>query len=101
MKIDPSSGQQVMESMPEEIKQTAGNSLKWLLVDAIDILYQHHVDPKIPMEDLVTAVNGIIQEDKVKNFGLCGTALKTIRVHMQSERSSCPKQIIWSILWLI
>jgi aryl-alcohol dehydrogenase-like predicted oxidoreductase len=70
LKIDPSSGQQVVDSQPEYVKQSAEASLKRLRVDAIDLFYQHRVDPKVPIEDVARAVKDLIQEGKVKHFGL-------------------------------
>jgi aryl-alcohol dehydrogenase-like predicted oxidoreductase len=78
LKIDPS-GQQVVDSRPEQIKQSAEASLKRLRVDAIDLFYQHRVDPKVPMEDVAGAVKDLIREGKVKHFGLSEAGLQTIR----------------------
>ena len=69
IKIDPS-GQQVVDSRPEYIKQSVEDSLKRLKVDAIDLFYQHRVDPKVPIEDVAGAVKDLIQKGKVKHFGL-------------------------------
>ena len=59
-----------MDSRPEHIKQSAEGSLKRLKVDAIDLFYQHRVDPDVPIEDVAGAVKDLIQEGKVKHFGL-------------------------------
>lgn len=59
-----------MDSQPEYIKQSAGDSLRRLKVDAIDLFYQHRVDPQVPIEDVAGAVKDLIQEGKVKHFGL-------------------------------
>jgi aryl-alcohol dehydrogenase-like predicted oxidoreductase len=69
MKIDTTSGQQVVDSRPEYIKQSAEESLKRLKVDAIDLFYQHRVDPQVPIEDVAAAVKNLIQEGKVRHFG--------------------------------
>ena len=69
IKIDPS-GQQIVDSRPERIKQNAEGSLKRLKVDAIDLYYQHRVDPNVPIEDVAGAVKELIREGKVKRFGL-------------------------------
>jgi aryl-alcohol dehydrogenase-like predicted oxidoreductase len=68
-----------LNSRPEHIKQAAEGSLKRLKVDAIDLLYQHRVDPNVPIEDVAGAVKGLIQEGKVKHFGLSEAGVQTIR----------------------
>jgi aryl-alcohol dehydrogenase-like predicted oxidoreductase len=78
IKIDPS-GQQVQESRPESIKQSAEGSLRRLKVDAIDLYYQHRVDPSVPIEDVAGAVQDLIQQGKVKHFGLSEPGVQTIR----------------------
>ncbi len=78
IEIDPS-GQQVVDSRPEHIKQSAEGSLKRLKVEAIDLLYQHRVDPNVPIEDVAGAVQDLIQRGKVKHFGLSEAGLRTIR----------------------
>src|SRR5947207_8155350 len=78
IKIDPS-GQQVVDSRPERIKQSAEGSLKRLKVDAIDLYYQHRVDPNVPIEEVAGAVKDLIQEGKVKHFGLSEAGVQTIR----------------------
>jgi aryl-alcohol dehydrogenase-like predicted oxidoreductase len=79
MKIDTTSGQQVVDSRPEYIKQSAEDSLKRLKVDAIDLFYQHRVDPQVPIEDVAGAVKDLIQEGKVRHFGLSEAGVQTIR----------------------
>src|ERR1700758_5876740 len=59
-----------LNSRPEHIKQVAEGSLKRLRVDAIDLFYQHRVDPDVPIEEVASAVNGLVAEGKVKHFGL-------------------------------
>src|SRR5271157_2951847 len=59
-----------LESRPEHIKQVAEASLKRLKTDVIDLFYQHRVDPNVPIEDVAGAVKDLIQEGKVKHFGL-------------------------------
>jgi aryl-alcohol dehydrogenase-like predicted oxidoreductase len=78
IKID-SSGQQVVDSRPEHIKQSAEGSLKRLKVDAIDLYYQHRVDPAVPIEDVAGAVKDLIREGKVRHFGLSEAGVQTIR----------------------
>ena len=73
------SGQQVQDCRPELIKQSLEGSLKRLKVDAIDLYYQHRVDPGVPIEDVAGAVKELIREGKVKHFGLSEPGVKTIR----------------------
>ena len=68
-----------LNSRPEHIKQVAEGSLKRLKVDAIDLFYQHRVDPDVPIEDVAGAVKDLIQEGKVKHFGLSEAGVQTIR----------------------
>jgi aryl-alcohol dehydrogenase-like predicted oxidoreductase len=68
-----------LNSQPEHIKQAVEGSLKRLKVDAIDLLYQHRVDPNVPIEDVAGAVKDLIQQGKVKHFGLSEAGVKTIR----------------------
>src|SRR5262249_38885849 len=71
-KLDPKGGPKWvgLDSRPEPIKEVAKGSLKRLKVDAIDLFYQHRVDPDVPIEDVAGAVKDLIQEGKVKHFGL-------------------------------
>jgi aryl-alcohol dehydrogenase-like predicted oxidoreductase len=79
-KLDPNTGKQAgLNSRPEHIKEVAEASLKRLRVDAIDLLYQHRVDPDVPIEDVAGAVKGLIREGKVKHFGLSEAGVQTIR----------------------
>ena len=71
--------QQVLNSRPENIRQTTEGSLKRLRVDAIDLYYQHRVDPDVPIEDVAGTVKDLINEGKVKHFGLSEPGLQTIR----------------------
>jgi aryl-alcohol dehydrogenase-like predicted oxidoreductase len=68
-----------LNSRPEHIKQVAENSLKRLNIDVIDLFYQHRVDPDVPIEDVAGAVKDLIQEGKVKHFGLSEAGAQTIR----------------------
>ena len=68
-----------LNSRPEHIKQVAEASLKRLKVDFIDLLYQHRVDPDVPIEDVAGAVRDLIREGKVKHFGLSEAGAQTIR----------------------
>jgi aryl-alcohol dehydrogenase-like predicted oxidoreductase len=76
---DGSPGWQGLNSSPEHIKQAAEGSLKRLKIDAIDLFYQHRVDPDVPIEDVAGAVKELIQEGKVKHFGLSEAGVQTIR----------------------
>jgi len=76
---DGSPGFTGLNSRPERIKQVAEESLKRLKVDAIDLFYQHRVDPDVPIEDVAGAVKELIQEGKVKHFGLSEAGAETIR----------------------
>ncbi len=80
-KLDPNGGPKWigLDSRPEHIKQVAEGSLKRLKVDTIDLFYQHRVDPNVPIEEVAGAVKDLIQEGKVKHFGLSEAAAKTIR----------------------
>ncbi len=69
----------VFDSRPEHVKQVAEASLKRLRVDAIDLFYQHRVDPNVPIEDVAGAVEDLIREGKVKHFGLSEAGAQTIR----------------------
>ncbi len=68
-----------VNSRPEHIKQAVEGSLKRLKVDAIDLLYQHRVDPNVPIEDVAGAVKALIQQGKVKHFGLSEAGVQSIR----------------------
>jgi aryl-alcohol dehydrogenase-like predicted oxidoreductase len=79
-KIDVAAGKQVgLDSRPEHIKEAAEASLRRLGVDAIDLFYQHRVDPNVPIEDVAGAVKDLIQAGKVKHFGLSEAGVQTIR----------------------
>ncbi len=80
-KLDPNGGPRWagLDSRPEHIKDVAEGSLKRLKVDAIDLFYQHRVDPDVPIEDVAGAVKDLIQEGKVKHFGLSEAGVQTIR----------------------
>jgi aryl-alcohol dehydrogenase-like predicted oxidoreductase len=66
-------------STPQRIRQVAEESCKRLRVDAIDLFYQHRVDPNVPIEETAGAVKDLIQQGKVKHFGMSEAAAKTIR----------------------
>src|SRR5438477_834970 len=75
-----SKGEQIgLDSRPEHIKEVAEASLKRLRTDFIDLFYQHRVDPEVPIEDVAGAVKELIQQGKVKHFGLSEPGVQTIR----------------------
>jgi aryl-alcohol dehydrogenase-like predicted oxidoreductase len=80
-KLDPNGGTRWtgLDSRPEHIKEVADASLKRLKTDVIDLLYQHRVDPEVPIEDVAGAVKDLIREGKVKHFGLSEPGAQTIR----------------------
>jgi len=79
--LDPGGGPQWvgLNSRPDHIKEVAEGSLKRLKVDAIDLFYQHRVDPSVPIEDVAGAVKELIQQGKVRHFGLSEAGVQTIR----------------------
>jgi aryl-alcohol dehydrogenase-like predicted oxidoreductase len=78
-KLGPNGEQLGLDSRPEHIKQVAESSLKRLKVDAIDLFYQHRVDTDVPIEDVAGTVKSLIEEGKVKHFGLSEAGVRTIR----------------------
>src|SRR5437016_5491809 len=78
-KIGPKGEQIGLDSRPEHIKEVAEASLKRLRSDVIDLFYQHRVDPGVPIEDVAGTVKHLIQEGKVKHFGLSEPGVPTIR----------------------
>jgi len=78
--LDPAGGSWVgVNSRPEHIKEVAEGSLQRLNIDAIDVFYQHRVDPDVPIEEVAGAVRDLIEAGKVKHFGLSEAAAETIR----------------------
>ena len=79
-KLDPATGKQAgLDSRPQHVKEVAEASLKRLKTDTIDLFYQHRVDPDVPIEDVAGAVKDLIQQGKVKHFGLSEAGVQTIR----------------------
>ena len=72
-------GQQAQDSRPERIRQSVEGSLKRLRTDVIDLYYQHRVDPTVPIEDVAGTIKDLIQQGKVKHFGMSEAGVKTIR----------------------
>jgi aryl-alcohol dehydrogenase-like predicted oxidoreductase len=99
-KIDPKAerGLAGLDSRPEHIKQVAEGSLKRLKVEVIDLFYQHRVDPNVPIEDVAGAVKDLIQQGKVKHFGLSEAAAKTIR-RAHAVQSVTAVQSEYSLWW--
>ena len=99
-KFDPRGmqGPPGLDSRPEHIKQVAEASLKRLKVDAIDLFYQHRVDPKVPIEDVAGAMKELIQQGKVKHFGLSEAGAKTIR-RAHAVQSVTAVQSEYSLWW--
>ncbi len=77
--FDANGGQSGMNSQPQHIRDVAEASLQRLKTDVIDLFYQHRVDPNVPIEDVAGTVKELIQEGKVKHFGLSEASAKTIR----------------------
>src|SRR4029450_393220 len=80
-KLDPTGSKAFvgLDSRPEHIREVAESSLKRLKVDAIDLFYQHRVDPDVPIEDVAGAVKDLIEAGKVRRFGLSEAGVQTIR----------------------
>ena len=87
-----------LDSRPEHIKQVAEASLKRLKVETIDLFYQHRVDPDVPIEDVAGAVRDLIQEGKVKHFGLSEAGVQTIR-RAHAVQSVTALQSEYSLWW--
>lgn len=97
---DPNGGPgwTALNSHPVHIKEVAEASLKRLRTDAIDLFYQHRVDPDVPIEDVAGAVKELIQEGKVKHFGLSEAGVKTIR-RAHSVQPVAAVQSEYSLWW--
>jgi len=91
----PSTG---LDSRPEQIKRVAEESLKRLRVDVIDLFYQHRPDPEVPIEDVAGAVKDLIQEGKVKHFGLSESNAEQIR-RAHAVQPVAALQSEYSIWW--
>lgn len=96
-KLDPNGKQVGLDSRPEHIKEVAEASLKRLKTDRIDLLYQHRVDPEVPIEDVAGAVKELIQAGKVKHFGLSEAGVQTIRRahHVQPVTALQSEYSLW------
>lgn len=87
-----------LDSRPEHIKAVVESSLKRLRTDVIDLLYQHRVDPNVPIEDVAGAVKDLIRAGKVKHFGLSEAGVKTIR-HAHAVQPLAAVQSEYSLWW--
>ncbi len=87
-----------LNSRPERVKAVAEASLKRLRVEAIDLFYQHRVDPEVPIEDVAGAVKELIQQGKVKHFGLSEAGVKTIR-RAHAVQPVAALQSEYSLFW--
>ena len=89
-----------LDSRPEQIRRVADESLKRLRVEAIDLFYQHRPDPNVPIEDVAGAVKDLIQEGKVKHFGLSESDAETIR-RAHAVQPVTAIQSEYSIWWTV
>lgn len=98
--VDPTKakGAPVLNSRPDHIKQVAEASLKRLRIEAIDLFYQHRVDPDVPIEEVAGAVKDLIEEGKVKNFGLSEPGVQTIR-RAHTVQTVAAVQSEYSLWW--
>jgi aryl-alcohol dehydrogenase-like predicted oxidoreductase len=96
--IDRDGQQRGLNSRPEYIRQMTEGSLKRLGVEAIDLYYQHRVDPDVPIEDVAGAVKELIQEGKVRHFGLSEAGVQTIR-RAHAVQSVTALQSEYSLWW--
>lgn len=97
-KIDAAGKQAGLDSRPEHIKEVADASLKRLKTDVIDLLYQHRVDPNVPIEDVAGAVKDLIKAGKVKHFGLSEAGVQVIR-RAHAVQSVTALQSEYSLFW--
>src|SRR5579864_7191840 len=98
-RIDPNTGKQAgLDSRPGHIKEVAEASLKRLKTDVIDLFYQHRVDPNVPIEDVAGAVKELIQQGKVKHFGLSEAGVQTIR-RAHAVQPVAALQSEYSLFW--
>lgn len=97
--IDPKTGQQGgLNSRPEHIREVAEASLERLQTDRIDLLYQHRVDPEVPMEEVAGAVKDLIRQGKVRHFGLSEAGVQSIR-RAHSVQPVTALQSEYSLWW--
>ena len=94
----PLNGPRGLDSRPSHIKEVAEAALKRLRVESIDLLYQHRVDPAVPIEDVAGAVKELIQQGKVKHFGLSEAGVQTIR-RAHAVQAVAAVQSEYSLWW--
>ncbi|MDX6402754.1 MAG: hypothetical protein QOH70_209 [Blastocatellia bacterium] len=97
-KLGPDGKQIGTDSRPDHVKEVAEASLKRLQTDHIDLFYQHRVDPDVPIEDVAGAVKDLIQQGKVKHFGLSEAGVQTIR-RAHAVQSVTALQSEYSLWW--
>src|ERR1700709_2765488 len=97
-KITTPGPSQALNSRPAHIKQVAEASLRRLRTDVIDLFYQHHVDPNVPIEDVAGAVKDLIAEGKVRHFGLSEPGAETVR-RAHAVQSVTALQNEYSLWW--
>jgi aryl-alcohol dehydrogenase-like predicted oxidoreductase len=91
-------GSDGLDSRPSHIRRVADDSLRRLRIETIDLFYQHRVDPKVPIEDVAGAVKRLIEEGKVRHFGLCEAGVETIR-RAHAEQPLAAVQSEYSLWW--
>ncbi|GIM46179.1 aldo/keto reductase [Collibacillus ludicampi] len=91
-------GKQLLDSKPKHIRQSVEGSLKRLKVEAIDLYYQHRVDPEVPIEEVAGVVKDLIQEGKVKHWGLSEAGVQTIR-RAHAVQPLTAVQSEYSMMW--
>jgi len=97
--VDPATGERRgLNSRPEHVRAVADASLKRLRTDRVDLLYQHRVDPDVPIEEVAGAVKDLIREGKVKHFGLSEAGSKTIR-RAHAVQPVAALQSEYSLMW--
>lgn len=96
--IQMQNGNQILDSQPQRIRQSVEGSLKRLRVEALDLYYQHRVDPNVPIEEVAGVVKDLIAEGKVKHFGLSEAGVQTIR-RAHREQPVTAVQSEYSMWW--
>ncbi len=96
--INPDGTRYGLDSRPDHIRQVTDAALKRLKVEAIDLLYQHRVDPNVPIEEVAGTLKGLIEQGKVKHFGISEAAAKTIRRahHIQPVTAVQSEYSLWT-----
>jgi len=97
-KLGPNGEQQGLDSRPAHVREVAEASLRRLRTDRIDLFYQHRVDPEVPIEEVAGAVKELVQEGKVRHFGLSEAGTQTIR-HAHAVQPVAALQSEYSLWW--